>query len=508
MDDKVRALRGTSGYGPLALRSAAAGCLALLSLATLLFVAGCAAPEDLALILQTTDDPLERQKAAVDLAGEHSPALTQRLVSAAENDATAAKGLAALRDEYVLYINGAIEKARAAGKEFNSETELALRDAVDCLALIEDVPSVEALGALVTETERAKAGEPSWRDPTPDTLELQLRALDAVDRAAGGAATVSEAALGQLMDAVLLPGEAISTVAIRDAALTALLEHPEAVDLLFEARVAAADDKDLCSYLDGTLAQAGGPAVDALVGALAEQDWTDEILAEIGAPAVDAVVEELDSGNSRVRFRALGVLLRLFLKDEVSVRDELVRPELVPLLLDARLNATYGDERDRAAEAVLALIGDPAVEPVMALLMKEYWAAGVLASMGEPAVSFLTAALSSEDRDLRFKAADVLVQITKSEPASVAALTAGLADEDLKSIATGYAYYIRLGQAGTEEILAKALHKYGDKDMALDYLNCGNTALDAVAREWAADHGYQVYTEAGTHGGPQWGEGN
>ena len=151
MDDRVRVLRSRSEHGPtvLALRSAIAGCLALLSFATLLFVAGCASPEDLALTLQTTEDPLERQKAAVDLAGEHSPALTQRLVSAAENDATAAKGLAALRDEYVLYINSAIEKARIADKAFTSETELALRDAVDCLALMEDVPSVEALGALL-----------------------------------------------------------------------------------------------------------------------------------------------------------------------------------------------------------------------------------------------------------------------------------------------------------------------------------------------------------------------
>ena len=248
--------------------------------------------------------------------------------------------------------------------------------------------------------------------------------------------------------------------------------------------------------------------METLVAALAEQDWTDEILSEIGAPAVDAVVKELDNDNGRVRYRALGILLRLFVKDETVVRDELVRAELVPLLLDARLNATYGDERDGAAEAVLALIGEPAVEPVMALLMDEYWAAGVLAATGEAAVPALTAALGSDDRDLRFDAADVLVEITNAAPESVVALTADLEDENLKSVAANYAYYIRLGRAGTEQILAHALNKHGDKDMALDYLNCGNEALDAAAREWAANHGYKVYTQEGVHGGPQWGEGN
>jgi len=481
MEDGMRVLPSRSGCRFVRPMPSVRIGLALLALVILLFSTGCASAEDLA--------------------------LTQRLVSAAASDATAGQGLAALRDEYALFINGTIEKAQASRKDFSDQTALALQDAVDCLAVIGDVPALEALGALVMQTEQAKAEEPSWRDPIPDTLGLQLRALDAIAVMAGKSA-VGEAALGQLMDAAMMPGDAISTVAIRDAALTALLEHPEAVDLLFEARVAAAGDEDLCRFLDGALAQAGEPAVDTLVAGLAEQDWTDEILAEIGAPAVDAAAEELDNSNARVRYRALGVLLRLFLEDEATVRDELVRAELVPLILDARLNATYGDERDRAAEAVLALIGEPAVEPVMALLMKEYWAAGVLGAIGESAVPALTAALDSDDRDLRFTAADVLVQIAKTEPTSVAALTAGLEDEDLKSISANYAYYIRLGQEGTEEVLAKALRKYGDKDMALDYLNCGNDALDAAAREWAADHGYQVHTEEGTYGGPQWGEGN
>jgi hypothetical protein len=52
----------------------------------------------------------------------------------------------------------------------------------------------------------------------------------------------------------------------------------------------------------------------------------------------------------------------------------------------------------------------------------------------------------------------------------VSELTATLDEEDLKPIAANYAYYIRLGRAGSEDVLARALNKYGDKEMAVDYL--------------------------------------
>ena len=290
--------------------------------------------------------------------------------------------------------------------------------------------------------------------------------------------------------------------------MTALQARPDAVDSLFEARIAAGDDADVCSALDIALAGIGEPAVETLVVAMGEQDWTDEILAQIGEPAVPRVAQELESENARVRYRALGVLLRLFMTDQAAVTATLVKPGMVQALVDARMNATYGDERDGAAEAVLARVGAPAVEPLVALLLTEFWSSGVLVQMGEVAVPALTSLLTSEDRDTRFAAADALVRIQRGAPEAVGSLTSDLDDGNLKSIAANYAYYIRLGQTGTEEILAKALRKYGDKSMALDYLNCGNDALDAAAREWAADHGYEVHTEEGIYGGPQWGQGN
>jgi hypothetical protein len=55
---------------------------------------------------------------------------------------------------------------------------------------------------------------------------------------------------------------------------------------------------------------------------------------------------------------------------------------------------------------------------------------------------------------------------------------------------------------GREEIVPKLisiLTKQGDKEMAETYLNCGHDGLDKAARSWAAAHGYQVSTGAGTH---------
>ena len=248
MNDGNRALRSTSGGRTVARLLFMCVDLALLSLVALVFAAGCASEADLTLTLQTTEDPIERQKAAAELALMHSPAATQRLVSAAATDATAAEGLVALRDEYVLFINSTIEKARAARAEFKDDTKLALLDAVNCLAAIGDVSSVEVLGDLVCETERTGDDAGSYGRSAPDTLELQLRALDAID-AAGGEVAVEQAALRQLLEAASLKGEAISTVAIRDAAMTALVDRPEAVDMLFQARVAAKDDEELSRTL-------------------------------------------------------------------------------------------------------------------------------------------------------------------------------------------------------------------------------------------------------------------
>ena len=80
--------------------------------------------------------------------------------------------------------------------------------------------------------------------------------------------------------------------------------------------------------------------------------------------------------------------------------------------------------------------------------------------MGQSAVPALLAALKSNDTDKRFAAADVLVRMQRSAPESVVPLMSALEEDNLKFVATNYAFYIRLGQLGTEEVLIRALNKY------------------------------------------------
>jgi hypothetical protein len=52
-----------------------------------------------------------------------------------------------------------------------------------------------------------------------------------------------------------------------------------------------------------------------------------------------------------------------------------------------------------------------------------------------------------------------------------------------------------------------ALNKYGSKEMAEDFLNCGNSLLDEAGREWANTHGYYIESKPDSGSGPKWGSG-
>lgn len=59
-------------------------------------------------------------------------------------------------------------------------------------------------------------------------------------------------------------------------------------------------------------------------------------------------------------------------------------------------------------------------------------------------------------------------------------------------------------------MLIDALNAHGDKEMAQDYLNSGNTQLDRAARSWAEEHGYdigQTWTFGSGGDGLTWGSG-
>ena len=202
--------------------------------------------------------------------------------------------------------------------------------------------------------------------------------------------------------------------------------------------------------------------------------------------------------------------------------------QLIADLKDARW-----DVRKNAAMA-LGQIKDPrAVEPLIAALKDpeawvEWSATAALGKIGAPAVEPLIALLNGSDEDIRRNAAashrghraksgapgsDVDIRRNAAraleetkDPRAVEALLAAWKEPDLGVIAGAYSFFIKRGETGSEGTLIQALNAYGNYAMAVDLLNCGNSALEAAASEWAGKHGYRV-TSGGGSGGPRWGSG-
>ncbi len=463
----------------------------------------CTASEaDLLETLKTATDDSARQEAAAQLAQLHSIAATKELIASAVTGGAAVDGLGALRDQYIILLNDSVAKQSTPGDTMPKPTVDALNKVMDCLWTIGDARAIAAIGDLVCDPERQKAGLGAGDAAlSPDLSALQRHGLGLLKRVKD-----NPAALEALVQAATLPGAMESTAQVREAAAEVLAANPEAVDPLIEARDAT-DDEEVLAAVDKLLASIGDSAVAPLVALLGAEAWPEDVLRRIGAGAVSPLAARLTDEDPAIRYTALGVLLGMGIDGDTTIADRLARADTIPLLIAARQEAGFDGERNAALESILSAVGEPAIEPVMALVGTQTWAREVLAGMGAKAVPVLMKALQNEDQAVRYGAADALVLIQKANPQLVSELMAALEASDSKFIATNYPFYIRLGQEGTEDALIRALTKAGTKEMCVDYLNCGNEKLDAAARTWAAKHKYEVNTTPGSHDGPQWGEG-
>jgi hypothetical protein len=272
--------------------------------------------------------------------------------------------------------------------------------------------------------------------------------------------------------------------------------------------------------LEDTLTNDGDPArreaAARCLGALGATDsWP--ALATAASEDEDPIVRAASAGAvaSVAGTEAVGVLVdSLAGETEERVLDiEAKTLAAMPGAMDAVL-AKLGDMSLDSSEALqVARVAKVAGSAWVSKLCKELGGANtaaaevLLGEIGKPAVDPLIKLLKSKKSAVRFAAAAALVRIERNVPGTVEKLTGALDSKSLKVIASNYAFFIKLGRAGTEKILRSALLRYGNKAMALDYLNCGNDKLDAAARVWADRHGYYVFSSPGSHGGPSWGEG-
>lgn len=106
----------------------------------------------------------------------------------------------------------------------------------------------------------------------------------------------------------------------------------------------------------------------------------------------------------------------------------------------------------------------------------------------------LTAAKDS-DKDIREYAAGALGDI--HDPQAVEFLLGALNKPDFAVIAGAYPFFILRGERRSEHAVIQALNARGSVAMAECFLNCGNSVLEAAAREWARTHGHQVTSLSG-----------
>jgi hypothetical protein len=279
-------------------------------------------------------------------------------------------------------------------KELSGKTRATYMGTVDCLAIVRDTTAINALGDLVMAY-------------TPYMLDVKIQAVKALGSIGG------KDALGQLARAIGIPTSQPHSSEISEAALTALRVHPEAATLLIEARPDS--ESSIQQAIDNTLAQMGETAAVALVNVIGQKDWAADILVQIGAPAVPAVTKVLDQADDSVRSRALGVLLTLYAKDKTVAASSLVRPELVPLLVQALVTSAYDSSQQETIKAVLVEIGEPAVAPLIAVLGQMEWADDLLARFGATAANQLASTLESDDVALRYKALSALLFFYQSD---------------------------------------------------------------------------------------------
>jgi hypothetical protein len=168
----------------------------------------------------------------------------------------------------------------------------------------------------------------------------------------------------------------------------------------------------------------------------------------------------------------------------------------------------YADSNSDGLLIALRDYGNEVITYLISQLAKDERAEELLAKLGDSAVSALTSKMKSSEQDIRFAAADALVKMYKYNPSSVQHLTDAFDSQSVGAVAQNYPFYIRMGLAGTEELLLKALDKRFSENMCLDYLNCGNVYVERRANEIAEEHGYYVYSDVGSHSGPIWGSGN
>jgi HEAT repeat protein len=210
---------------------------------------------------------------------------------------------------------------------------------------------------------------------------------------------------------------------------------------------------------------------------------------------VGGLIKKMQSKNAHIRAKTVIALGKI--KDT----------RVIPLLINA-LQDKDSYVRGQAAWS-LGEIKDPhAVQPLITVLTDDYVyvrqeSARALGKLKDSrAVPALITALNDENPDVREEAVKALIEI--GAPVTER-LNHALKENDLKTVADVYYYFISIGEPDMEAILINMLYKHGNKRMVMDLIGCGNMQLKDAAYQWAKSHGYRIKEDIDIINGPKWG---
>jgi HEAT repeat protein len=253
-------------------------------------------------------------------------------------------------------------------------------------------------------------------------------------------------------------------------------------------------------------------------------------LGRIGAPAIETLIEALQDSDKETRdaaayalreerdSRLVEPLIAAMNEKDITIRSNIVYAlgnqedvRAVEPLISALQDKDYFIRRT-AGDALGKLKDERAILPLINVLNDkdnnnndQDYASLALEKIGVPAVEPLITALGNNNAGIRRKAANVLLTIGDKryfEP-----FLAALKNRNVEIVSGAYAFFIQQGIKDTEGILITALEKYGTKEMAEDFLNCGNKLLEDAGTQWAKVNHYRITKlNFGTNvPGPIWG---
>lgn len=211
--------------------------------------------------------------------------------------------------------------------------------------------------------------------------------------------------------------------------------------------------------------------------------------------AKDALITALNDKSDDIRVRVAWLLGVMEYKRAV-----------VPLI--EALKDESEQVSSQAAISLASLKDDRVIEPLINALAdnRRLVRSAVIDALGRmkctQAVEALIAVLNY-DQFLSNREAAATALKTINDPSGISAIK--LYEEQIYSeIAKSYAKHIRQGEPGTESLLRTALSKFGNKEMAEDFINCGNVGLSVDGKEWGERNHYLLTFGESDNNRPQW----